>query len=261
MGNFMDLVRNENMKIYSRMRTWIMLAILLVLMLLFSIILSNVDQEMLSMWDALFSASVLGFMIVTIFTVVVSADSVAGEFSTGTIKLLMIRPWSRSKILLSKYVSLVQFALFFMIVLFVWLYILDGIFFGFSAGSTSEALTGAVSGSVWGYAFKFYGLEFLGLLFTVTISFLLSTVFRSGGLAIGLSIFMMFASGVMSGILSIVDQGWVDYLWFMQTDLLQYLNTNEHEHTLGFSLGVLGIYYIVFIVITWVLFNKRDIAT
>ncbi|MWC30408.1 ABC transporter permease [Paenibacillus sp. MMS18-CY102] len=261
MGNFMDLVRNENMKIYSRMRTWIMMGILLVLMLLLSIIFANVDEEILSMWDVFFSASTLGFMFVTIFTVVVSADSVAGEFSTGTIKLLMIRPWSRSKILLSKYVSLIQFALFFSVVLFVWLYIWEGIFFGFSAGHTNNAISGAISGSIWSYVFKYYGLEFIGVIFTVTISFLLSTVFRSGGLAIGLSILMMFASSILSEILSIVDQGWVQYLWFMQTDLLQYLNNNEHEHTLGFSLGVLGVYYIVFIAVTWILFNKRDIAT
>ncbi|MFD2875395.1 ABC transporter permease [Paenibacillus rhizoplanae] len=40
-----------------------------------------------------------------------AADSVAGEFTWGTIKLLLIRPWSRSKILLSKYISLVIFSL------------------------------------------------------------------------------------------------------------------------------------------------------
>lgn len=40
-----------------------------------------------------------------IFTIILAADSIAGELSGGTFKLLLIRPASLSKILLSKYIS------------------------------------------------------------------------------------------------------------------------------------------------------------
>jgi ABC-2 type transport system permease protein len=56
--------------------------------------------------------------MVTIFTVIVAAESVAGEFSGGTIKMLLIRPASRSKILLSKYISIFTFAVLLLAVLF-----------------------------------------------------------------------------------------------------------------------------------------------
>ena len=44
-------------------------------------------------------------IMVSIFTIIVAGGIVAGEFSTGTIKLLLIRPINRTKILVSKYLA------------------------------------------------------------------------------------------------------------------------------------------------------------
>lgn len=262
MGNFIDLLRNENMKIYDRLRTWIMLGIMLMLMLAASIVVAVVDGDMKSMWTVFQVQSLFGIALVSIFTVVVSADSVAGEFSAGTIKLLLIRPWSRAKILLSKYIALIVFALFFLAAQFIWTYLWDGILFGFSSGTVSEMLSETSEKSIWNYMLSMYGLEYVSMIMTtVTISFLLSTVFRSGGLAIGLSILMMFMSGTLVTIFSLIDKPWVDYFWFMQSNLSQYLLPGDREHTLGFSLGILAVYYLVFIGITWTVFTKRDVAS
>ena len=48
--------------------------------------------------------------IIAVFVIIVAAGMVSSEFSWGTIKLLLIRPISRSKILLSKYLTLLLFA-------------------------------------------------------------------------------------------------------------------------------------------------------
>ncbi|GFN29840.1 ABC transporter permease [Paenibacillus xylaniclasticus] len=262
MGSFIDLLRNENMKIYSRPRTWIMMGIMLVLMLASDIIAVSVGGNPDSMWEAFYMQAMLGFSIVVIYAVIIAADSVAGEFSAGTIKLLMIRPWSRSKILLSKYIALIGFALFFFVALFVWNYVLDGIFFGFSSGTVKEMIGEESTKSIWNYMLSLFGLQFVStVMTTITISFLLSTVFRSGGLAIGLSLLLMFMSGTLYGVMSMVDKPWVDYFWFMNDDLTKYLLPGEYDHTLGFSLGVLAVYYVIFIGITWTVFRKRDIAS
>ncbi|MBD3921494.1 ABC transporter permease subunit [Paenibacillus sp. PR3] len=265
MGNFMELVRNENMKIYSRLRTWIMMGIMLVIMLAASIVVLSIGEGVKSMWTVLLNEVMAGTSLVTIFTVIVAADSVAGEFSSGTIKLLLIRPWSRSKVLLSKYISLLQFAIFFLAVLFVWTYLWNGIFFGFSSGSMQELTTEQATGSVWGYVLSGLGLQYVSMvLTTITISFLLSTVFRSGGLSIGLSLFLMFMSDTLAGLMSLIDKPWKDYFWFMQSNLTQYLNNASdvtHDHTIMFSLAVLIVYYIVFMFITWWQFTRRDITS
>lgn len=49
--------------------------------------------------------------LVSLFTIIVAAGIIANEFKWGTIKLLLIRPITRTKILLSKYVSVLLFAL------------------------------------------------------------------------------------------------------------------------------------------------------
>ena len=58
-------------------------------------------------------------ILVTLFTVIIAGDMVAGEFTRGTIKLLLIRPASRSKILLSKYVTTLLFAATLLVILFI----------------------------------------------------------------------------------------------------------------------------------------------
>lgn len=70
-----------------------------------------------------------------LFVITVAAGIVANEFSWGTVKLLVIRPISRFKILLAKYVTVLLFALALLFILFA------------SAGITGLALFGAGDGS------------------------------------------------------------------------------------------------------------------
>ena len=52
-------------------------------------------------------------MFILIFSVIVAGTIVSNEFQKGTIKLLLTRPYSRNKILLSKYiVSIISILIF-----------------------------------------------------------------------------------------------------------------------------------------------------
>ncbi|MBM7567345.1 ABC transporter permease [Paenibacillus sacheonensis] len=265
MYNFLQLVRNENMKIYRRIGTWIMFAIILVIVVVVSI-LSKVfdDNGTGSLWSVMNNIESFTYLLITIFTVVVSAESVAGEFSSGTIKLLLIRPWSRSKILLSKYIALLQFALTLSIVMLISSFVLNLVLFGYGDAKTAnEALGVANNSGPFSYMLQVYVLDYIGLIMIVTLSFMLSTLFRSGGLAIGLSMFIYFFGIIASGLLSMLDYAWVDYLLFLHLNLKQYLGSEEitHNLTMGFSLSVLVGYYLLFVAITWYVFNRRDVAT
>ena len=50
--------------------------------------------------------------VVSLLTIIIAAGIVAHEFRWGTIKLLLIRPITRTKILLSKYTAVLLFAFF-----------------------------------------------------------------------------------------------------------------------------------------------------
>lgn len=109
MSNFLSLIQNEQMKIYSRARTWIMLAILVLVVVLWAVMLKYVVESGLNSMISFVSMSTSLSTLVFIFTVIVAGDSVASEFTWGTIKLLLIRPATRSKVLASKYISVVLF--------------------------------------------------------------------------------------------------------------------------------------------------------
>lgn len=264
MGNFLPLVQNENMKIYRRPRTWVMFGIMTLLVLTISILWLIFGGRDTSMWDVAFMESSILFLLVTIFTVVIAAGGVAEEFTSGTIKLLLIRPWSRSKILLSKYISIMIFAIMLAILLFASTLLVNWICFGLNASPDMKpTFVGEEGANPLTYMLKYYGLTLISLVVSVTLAFMLSTVFRSSGLAIGIALFLLMGINSFMGLIAMLDYKWIDYLLFIHLNLTQYLDGNPMREgmTLGYSLGVLGVYYVIFIALTWYIFNKRDVAS
>nr|WP_306220353.1 ABC transporter permease [Cohnella sp. WQ 127256] len=266
MVNYIKLIQNENMKIYRRVGTWIMLSFIVLIPILVSLVvlLAGGDDDTTS-WPLIMLESYFLFSLIIIFTVVVSSDTVAGEFSRGTIKLLLIRPWSRSAILLSKYIATMMFALFFTIVAFIVTMLINLALFG--STSDSNDLGGIVSTGIvgWGDVLQYYLYQFVTLIIIVTFGFMMSSAFRSSGLAIGLSIGFLFAGNIITGLFAMADKVWVKYVLFMHLDLTSYMDGGtgpipSHPMTLGFSLGVLAAYFAIFNLISWTVFRKRDIT-
>ncbi|HEY2493134.1 MAG TPA: ABC transporter permease [Paenibacillus sp.] len=260
MGSFFNLVLNENMKIYRRIRTWIMMAILVVISILLPFLFSlSSGSEQPNVWEITTIAMTVSFFLNMIFVVVIAADSVAGEFSWGTIKLLLIRPWKRSKILLSKYVSVVIFSVFTTILLFAATFLSSNIWFSYGGS------TGMTSGA-WNdmnYTLMLLLLKYVELILVATIAFMVSSVFRSSGLAIGLSLFIMFTKDIFTTLFSPERYEWMKYLIFTHMDLSGYLNSTVGPagSTLVFSVSVLATYYICFLLLSWFVFKKRDVSS
>lgn len=261
LGEFAALIHNENIKIYSRVRTWIMLIILAIMSALFPVLIyyTSSGDSSVGLWSSFQLTVTISFFLNTIFTVVVASDSVAGEFSWGTIKLLLIRPWSRSKILLSKYISILLYSLLSTGVLIAFGLAASMIF----SSSTAEVTTGLGNWSPMEYSFLIVLCQYILLFLTAAIAFMVSTVFRASGLAIGLSLFIMFAKNIFVTIFSPERYEWAKYLIFTHMDLQGYLvsKTGPGGVTLGFAVTVLAVYYVLFLVISWAVFRKRDVST
>ncbi|CAM3642176.1 ABC transporter permease [Cohnella lubricantis] len=267
MTNFWNLVQNENMKIYLRLRTWIMLGIIVLIPILLTVGLTLVtDDSDGNMWELMGTETIIVFSLITIFTVVISAESVAGEFSAGTIKLLLIRPWSRSSILASKYVALLLFSILQSIVCFAVTWAINALVLGYTSdpGGIIPESSPMEGHSIWAYMGVHYLYEWLQLVMVVSFAFMLSSAFRSSGLAIGLSIFLLFAGGTITGLLTLTDKAWVKYILFANLDLTSYLDGRSPlpnmDMTLGFSLIMLAVYFIIFNAVSWTVFRKRDVA-
>lgn len=202
--------------------------------------------------------------IISLFTIIVAAGIVASEYRFGTIKLLLIRPISRAKILLSKYITVLIFSLVMLIFLFVSSMLVGLIFFGINGLNPSVVQMGANGPeeiNLFSEIFTQFGLSMVNLLMMATFAFMISSLFRNSGMAIGVSIFLMFTGNTIVSVLAKYD--WAKYILFANTNLQQYIGNGTpiiDGMTLGFSITILAIYYIIFIAVSWLSFTKRDIA-
>ncbi|MCS1391009.1 ABC transporter permease [Lysinibacillus boronitolerans] len=200
--------------------------------------------------------------LVTLFTVITAASIVSSEFSTGTIKMLLTRPMSRAKVLTSKLLTTFLFGLLLYVVNVVVSALIGLILFGMGTGVELEIVNGqVVEKAVWSDLAYHYLLSGGDFVMSTLFAFLIGSVFRSSSLAIGLTMFLSFTGGMIVMFLSRYDI--VKYIWLTHSDLTQY----EHgggsmiaDVTLPFSLIVLAIYAVVFLVISYSTFMKRDVT-
>lgn len=205
--------------------------------------------------------------LVTLFVVVVGSANVAAEFSDGTIKQLLIRPHRRWSILLSKYIAVIIYALLLVATLVVSGYLIGLLLFGsgdFNMKIFEVTLEGRKEAIV-GTQFFLKMLYYLpSLLVIMTIAFMLSTLFKSQALAVGIGIFVLFFSSTLGGIiLMLADKYvWAKFLIFPHLDLTVYALQDRilEDITLPVSLSILGLYYAIFMIITFFFFQKRDIS-
>lgn len=315
MSHFFRLVHNENIKIYKRMGTWVMIGILVLVVALVGIFTKFVlDPDSNADWKAQLSAenaqlteslesapmleaqkrllkerialneyriehdvepikrdSLWGYMvdattftgIAALFTIVIAAGMVASEFSWGTVKLLLIRPVSRTKILLAKYASTLLFALLMLLLLFSTSFLFGILFFGFGGAETpyiSYSNGRVIEQNMVIHIIELFGFRSIDLIMMVTLAFMISTVFRSSSLAIGISLFLMFTGPQLVQLLSQYD--WAKYILFANTDLQQYTTGTPlvEGMTMTFSIVMLLIYFALFAFLSLYIFKKRDVA-
>ncbi|WP_019154631.1 ABC transporter permease [Robertmurraya massiliosenegalensis] len=198
------------------------------------------------------------------FTIIIAAGIVASEFNWGTIKLLLIRPVSRAKILIAKYLTVLIFAFIVVAVSFSFSTLLGFILFGGpdSANPYLNYHQGTVTEqSMFLHLLMTYGLNSVSMVMLATMAFMISAVFRSSSLAIGISLFLMFTGAQLTQLVA-MKYDWAKYSLFANTDLTQYFEGYPmlEGMTLPFSLIVLAVYFILFQLLAHFVFKKRDVA-
>ncbi|WP_243387338.1 ABC transporter permease [Bacillus kexueae] len=216
-----------------------------------------------SLWDFVEISS--SFMdLAGMFVIIIAGGIVANEFNWGTMKLLLIRPVSRSKLLLSKYMTVVIFSLIMTIMLFCTAVIVGAVLFGLPSEPMPKLLylDGQVTEMNMGlYMMMSYALSLVHVLMLGTMAFMLSSVFRNSSTAIGFSIFLMFTGYQLTYFVSMKFE-WAKYLLFANTVLVEYIDGEPlvPGMTMTFSLTMLIFYFILFQFLAFFVFNRRDVA-
>lgn len=249
MSSFMGLVWNEWLKLYKKKSFFIAFAIMAVITIVSAI---AINQTVLG--ETMGSADYINLVLAlngfgslfVLIGIIGTASIVSMEHHLGTIKFLLIRANSRSKILASKYVTLILY----LVVLMVFTAVL-ALLMGMILLDTSNFS--------WSFVLKNVGSTFLYALVYCTITFMFSTITRSTGATIGIGMFLNFCEGIFVMLLNKYE--WAKFTLFFNTNLAEYINGGAPKEgmTLAFSSVVLAIYMIVFLAITFAVYNKRDI--
>lgn len=214
-------------------------------------------------WSALLNLSGLIEMVI-IFVIVIAADMVSGEYTAGTMKLLLIRPHSRTKILFSKYMAVVLFSIGMLSLLVVCAYSTNALFYGVGDIHVTDLFLNQqgqiVQQNVIMQVIKMYGLSIFPIMSYVTFAFAVSTVLRSSALAVGISLFIMIVGNSIIEAAAKVE--WLKYLPFANSDISLYIFhlPARPEMTLSFSISVLLVYIFALSLISWIVFKKRDVS-
>lgn len=216
-------------------------------------------------WDAVAST---GNNIVGIFMIIIAGSIVAGEFQKGTIKFLLLSPAKRWKILLAKYCTVLITGLCFMAIVWVANLFLSMIFYG-AKDAFLPALSVVRKGDIFKVSRKSPYLLLLGrallstvkVVVTATLAFAVSSLFRNGVAAVGISVLVFYAGSTITSILLVFGQDWARYLIFANMDLIA-----VHDATTGFAhqsiltaAVVIVLHMIVFLWTAFDSFTRREI--
>lgn len=229
-------------------------------------IINNIKPESKdSIWTRItkFDSYVPYSLIIALLLIISCSALVAGEFSEGTMKMMISRPYKRFEILTAKLIVTLLYGLVLLVTAFLLNFILMGMYFGFNGMSAKEMMWTSSKIIYIPAALKtliIYGLNFLTVLVYVFVAFALSVISRSRSIATGCSLFLLLAGSSMVQLFSSFFS-WGKYLPFGLSNFANFIINGSFVvgTTLAFAIGVSAIYSIVFCFAGYFAFQKRDI--
>ena len=204
--------------------------------------------------------------IVIIISVVIGII-IAEEFSKGTIKQLLTKPYKRNEILLSKFIVSLFIILFSVISLIIMELIVGGIIFGYSSLSIPVVIYNFSNSTV--QAYNIFHYIFIVIINKLPLFILISTFMLFLGvlttnsaitIAIGLVIYM--ASAIINNIAYYFDVVFLRYFPTLNWDLSIYMFGNMPiNRNLNYNLSIIMciLYFLLMIIPTFIIFKKKNI--
>lgn len=221
------------------------------------------EPEQVNFWTV-FNQSASMVAVIGLLIIVIAGSSVAGEFSQGTIKFLLINPVKRWKILMAKYFTVISIGYLMLLLLYIVMIPLAGLFVGFDGlGASYIWIEAGTVHSVSGFvrAAEMYLINSISIVVMASLAFAVSSLFRSAAFSIGISVFLMLGGDTIVTLLRTFNQDWARFLIFSNTDLMSIANgTPLFAHqSLTFAIGVIIAHMVVFILTAWDGFVRREV--
>lgn len=207
-------------------------------------------------------------LFIIILIVIVAGTIVSEEFNKGTIKLLLVRPYSRIKILLSKYITCLIVLICSFIAVTLMQTVIGGIVFGFDSYKNPTVV----------YNFATNSLNTVSMIETVitmalailpkfillmTLAFTLSTVLTNSPVAIAIPLLGSMVEQIINQLAIIYEKAsFLKYFVTPNWDFSQYLYGALPQMkgiTFKFSICICLAYFIVMMALSMWNFKKKNI--
>ena len=206
-------------------------------------------------------------LFILIVGIVIAGSIVSDEFNRGTIKLLLVKPYSRVKILLSKFIVCMLILILTIAFIYVFQFLAGGVINGFD-GMTIPAIvynfdTSTVETmNLFAYVALIGFCKLLMYILLTTLAFTCSTLFTNTALAVSIPFLGYIGANIINQLALLYNIKQVIYFVTPNWDLSCYLFGGSplfKELTPTFSIIVCVIYLIIMLVLNCIVFKKRDI--
>lgn len=211
------------------------------------------------------------FILLPLLIIILAGDSVCGEFSAKTIKILLTRAIPRWKVLLCKYLALLILFSIVILEMAALSLLVSGFLFnnwgfyepiatGFNSSSGILDVSNVIKVTQLQYLILVYSLGWFVSVIVGTISFMVSVLVRNTATSIGIMMATLVGGGFLQ--LFLADWPMVKYFFVINLNLPQYLTgsyTPISGMSLLFSTLVLLTWGISALIISFVVFTKQDV--
>ncbi len=265
------LIKNEWLKLIKKKSSWIMWLILVAMTFGITLLVRSTTKshngEIMMKANDLFASLTEMTSFLNLFVVIVAASIVAEEFSRGTIKFLLIRPFSRSQILFSKFVVCLIYSVIGTVILYISSLVSANLLL--NSQSPFDVVNSYHGWNALTVAGAHAGANLLLLLLYSTITLFISAAIRSQSLAVGVGLGVLFGSSIINSFLNVVipKHQWLKWNPFNMLNIKNTImeNTgaeNSYPAYLNFwqMAGGILVYSLIIYLVMQLLFKKRDVS-
>lgn len=185
-------------------------------------------------FDFSYFALRLCMFIIVIYVITVAASTITGEQSNGTLKMLAIRPYNRSKLLAGKLLSTLLIGTLLIAVSAVATLAVGGISYGFASNPVLVVFNASSASAMSPVLLYFIYLLTLivEMSFFVLLALAISMLFKSQIASVAISILAYFGTIVLNMLLGTAS--WLKILPFTNINLYKYLGSSFLSHDTNF---------------------------
>lgn len=206
-------------------------------------------------------------LFIIVMIVMIAGTIVSEEFNKGTIKLLLVKPYSRNKILLSKLITVFIMIVFSILAIIIMELVVGGIIFGYDSLSVPMLIYNFNTQSLESmHIFTYLGIQVMmqlpKLILLATLAFTSSSLFTNGALAITIPLLGYMSADVINMLVVRYKVEFMRLFVSLNWEFEEYLFGNLPKMegmTAQFSIVICILYFVAMLIPTFICFKKKNI--